>query len=716
MEGTVTPPPTKPATPDTLTRPKQTSLAGYRSGNLALSRTAVLNDLGAIPQVSLDYFKSAALPPLHAEIGIAEIKTSLEASQVLSRDSGWTAFKKEPKVSGVSEEQAFGPLSAVFEAIVSEAGRVAHTSARLEFVSRPAHSPRSDRSNSTRPDAYLLLVEKKSVGVQEAKKNEAEGSDHDSWDDIAVSFEFKKGDGTAEREDDDKKVIWSLHHIMRSDPCRRATFGVTIENTQTRFWFTCRAVTLVSKSFNFLTEPEHLIHFFCALAFAKDHELGWDPTIRRVCVEGKTQYIITVHSENGGTIEYQTTNVIFDFGADGVTGRGTRVFEVYPTPRDGKLDAEPVVLKDSWRECDRDREDKILQKIFGDLRELKGIEAENEARKYFLTVVEAGDVIVNGTVDGTASLLHASDLPADCPSYALPVDGKRKAKPTRSSEGLPPSFSCVSGATNHSKIHHRIHFRLVFQEICTPIYKLQRLDTVFQTLQDIRKALEILHSVDWVHRDVSATNSLRAGEVGKLADLEYAKRMNDTNRHGIRTGTVNFMACEVEGQTYLFKPPGFFDEVYSPPFRFNPLHDMESLWWIQTWILYYHVDQPRSQRSSKQEDYSKNLFPGQLKVRFYEFSDNLDLRILPPRFKPAGRQVAMMHGKLKLAYIESEKCLPQEPPAYVAPLESLHAIFREHLATAVEDSKDVILFIPTDKRPNPEDSTHETRGEKRPKV
>ncbi|KAI6000173.1 hypothetical protein F5J12DRAFT_951389 [Pisolithus orientalis] len=594
MERTVMLPPTKPTTPDTLTRPKQTSLTGYHSGDLALSRMAVLNDLGAIPQVSLDYFKSAALPPLHAEISIAEIKTStsLEASQVLSQDSGWTAFKKEPKVSGVSEEQVFGPLSAVFEAIV---------------------------------------MEKKSVGMQEAKKNEAKGSDHDSWDDIAVSFEFKKGDGTAECKDDDKKVIWSLHHIMHSNPCCHATFGVTIENTQMRFWFTCWAVMLISKSFSFLTEPENLIHFFCALVFAKDHELRWDPTIWRVCVKGKTQYIITVHSENGGTIKYQTMNVISNFGTDGVMGLGSWVFEVYPMPRDGKLNMEP---------------DKILQKIFGDLWELKGIEAENEARKYFLTVVEAGDVIVNGTVDGTTSLLHTSDLPADCPSYALPVDGKWKAKPTR------------------------IHFHLVFQEVCTPIYKLQHLDTMFQTLQDIHEALEILHSVDWVHHDVSATNSSHV-------DMRSAQDM--------LKGTMNFMACEVEGQTYLFKPPGFFNEVYSPPFRFNPLHNMESLWWIQMCILYYHVDQPHGQWSSKQEDYSKDLFPRQLKVHFYEFSNNLDLHILPPHFKPAGRQVAMMHGELKLAYIESEKCLPQEPLAYVAPLEGLHTIFREHLVTAVED-------------------------------
>ncbi|KAF8874609.1 hypothetical protein BD779DRAFT_1566008, partial [Infundibulicybe gibba] len=36
---------------------------------------------------------------------------------------------------------------------------------------------------------------------------------------------------------DVEKIIWSLHHIMREDARRRFTFGITIEDTQTRFWF-----------------------------------------------------------------------------------------------------------------------------------------------------------------------------------------------------------------------------------------------------------------------------------------------------------------------------------------------------------------------------------------------------------------------------------------------------------------------------------------------
>ncbi|KIN96017.1 hypothetical protein M404DRAFT_1007053 [Pisolithus tinctorius Marx 270] len=141
---------------DTFTKPKHTSLAGYRSGDLVVGRTAVLNDLGEIPQVSLEYFKSAVLPPLRGQIDISKIKTSLEGAEAWSRHSGWTAIK-EPNLSGVSEEETFETLSKVFDAVVREAGKVASTPATLRFSSRPSHSPLSDHSNATRPEQRRKL-------------------------------------------------------------------------------------------------------------------------------------------------------------------------------------------------------------------------------------------------------------------------------------------------------------------------------------------------------------------------------------------------------------------------------------------------------------------------------------------------------------------------------------------------------------------------------
>ncbi|KAI6140067.1 hypothetical protein EDD17DRAFT_1499893 [Pisolithus thermaeus] len=586
MQKERTPPQKAIPTPDTVPRPKETSSREYRSGDLKLGRSAVLRDLGEIPSVSLEYFKSAALPPLRQQIDVTQIKESLQRDATVwsGELQRWAKFKTDPKKSGESEDETFKPLSEVFDAVVREASKTASTPAKLRFASRPSEAPISERTNSTRPDAYLLLVDKKSVDIPEDKAHTGKKLP-DSWDNITVSFEYKKGNGDTDRKD----VIWSLHHIMRGDPCRRATFGVTIENTEMRFWFTCRAVTLVSKSFNFCTEPEHLIYFFCSLAFAEDHELGWDPTIQRVGVGGKIQYNIAVRTDEEKDLVYQTTRVISDYSADALSGRGTRVFEARLICLNGTSvkDAKPVVLKDSWREGDRDREDIILNQIFADLQNHKGPEQEEEARKYFLTVLAAGNVMVDGNIDNTDRLLRESDLPPDRSSYRLPVDEVPKQKPIRSGEGLTPTFPFVPCSAEHSKVPHRTHSRLVFREVCQPLYELRTLDTVFATLEDARKALQFLHSVGWVHRDVSGGNVLRWDKLGKLADLEYAKHMNSNTSHEVRTGTLDFMACEVEAQKYLFQPHGLlpYDDDDSTPFRFNPLHDMESVWWIATWTL-----------------------------------------------------------------------------------------------------------------------------------
>ncbi|KAI6017109.1 hypothetical protein EDC04DRAFT_2902739 [Pisolithus marmoratus] len=615
---------------------------------------------GEILSVSLEYFKSAVLPPLREQLDIAKIKDSLQWDPQgwIQGAQGWAAVQNE-LITRISEEKTFEPISDFFEAVVRQARKAVNTPTKFGFATRRVESPISERSDATRPNAYLLLADKQRFDAQERNKNDNKNSNLNSWDDIAVSFEFKNDDGDVEYEDVDTRIIRSLHHIMSSDPCRRATFGVTIDNADMKFWFTCRAVTLVSKPFDLRREPEHLIHFFCSVAFANDHELGWDPTIRRVCVGGEFQYDIAVNTDEGKVLVYETTRVIFDFTADTLRGPGSRVFEVRLKSQDGKLvkDAELAILKDSWRDCDRDREDTILEQIFADLRNHKGIEQANEARKYFLTVLAAGNVMVDGKIDGADSLLRISDLPADCTSYPLSVD--ELSTPARTGEGLSPSFPCVRGSAKQSRLHHKIHSRLVFKDVCQPMYELRSLDTVFETFEDARTALQFLHSVKWVHCNVSAGNVLRVGRIGKLADLEYAKRIESETIHDVRTGMLGFVACEVEAQIYLFKgyrpkPKG---QAWKPSFRFNPLHDVESIWWIATWVLYYHVDQDGSQPTTDQSTWFNKFFPGRPDSlsRMGAFLDHVDCEVLPTSFHPAAHEAEEMHQELKMAYFNSEK-------------------------------------------------------------
>jgi len=39
---------------------------------------------------------------------------------------------------------------------------------------------------------------------------------------------------------------------MRDDVRRRASFGMTVENSTTRVWFCCRSSVVVSEAFNFI--------------------------------------------------------------------------------------------------------------------------------------------------------------------------------------------------------------------------------------------------------------------------------------------------------------------------------------------------------------------------------------------------------------------------------------------------------------------------------
>ncbi|KAI6027777.1 hypothetical protein BKA83DRAFT_4233424, partial [Pisolithus microcarpus] len=83
---------------------------------------------------------------------------------------------------------------------------------------------------------------------------------------------------------------------------------------------------------------------------------------------------------------------ISDFNADALSDRGTRVLEARLEIQDKKLvkNAEPGLLMDSWTDCDRNREDEILEQIFADSRKKQGIEQEAEAREYLFTVLAAG--------------------------------------------------------------------------------------------------------------------------------------------------------------------------------------------------------------------------------------------------------------------------------------------------------------------------------------
>lgn len=178
----------------------------FRSGDSTKRKTVVFKDLQYIPVVSIKYFKDAILPKTPIT-NIANVRDSLIKSSLWTEDKGWARFYSEPgedsepreyplpEPSNDSrlEEVVFEGVGRVFDDVVKAAKQVSpQLLPTLELISEPSKSPSSHRLNTARPDAYLLMKQRKSIPKDPT-------DDQDSWDDIAVSFEFKKHTGSADR-------------------------------------------------------------------------------------------------------------------------------------------------------------------------------------------------------------------------------------------------------------------------------------------------------------------------------------------------------------------------------------------------------------------------------------------------------------------------------------------------------------------------------------
>ncbi|KIM84023.1 hypothetical protein PILCRDRAFT_6867 [Piloderma croceum F 1598] len=86
-----------------------------------------------------------------------------------------------------------------------------------------------------------------------------------NWDDIAPS-----ATSALDTMDD------SPQYVMRSDMCRRFTFGFTIENTEMWIWFCCCSMVVGKECVQDYTS---LVTFVLAVPSARRVEPGWDLTV-----------------------------------------------------------------------------------------------------------------------------------------------------------------------------------------------------------------------------------------------------------------------------------------------------------------------------------------------------------------------------------------------------------------------------------------------------
>ncbi|KAL1684178.1 hypothetical protein EV122DRAFT_285913 [Schizophyllum commune] len=153
--------------------------------------------------------------------------------------------------------------------------------------------------------------------------------------------------------------------------------------------------------------------------------------------------------------------------------------------------------------------------------------------------------------------------------------------------------------------------------------------------------------VGYCHHDMSPFNILELDGQGVLADFEYVTHSSQLQaRRGARMGTANFMAVEVMLGTHLIpkrvhaKSAASLRELaknrqkgiqQSDPWKYSPVHDLESVWWIALWLLCRHTVEPPPKQSEYQAEEHKSLyiqiFPGTMNAgqrqRFLTEEDEL---------------------------------------------------------------------------------------------
>lgn len=256
--------------------------------------------------------------------------------------------------------------------------------------------------------------------------------------------------------------------------------------------------------------------------------------------------------------------------------------------------------------------------------------------------------------------------------------------------------------------------------------------------------LNIFHRAGWVHRDISAGNVfLHERTCFKLGDLEFAKKMGKDGEHDVRTvsiiytspllslnsrskGTLDFMAFEVENQEYLYLPdgsknkPGFFYH--------NSLHELESVWWLATWFLFFHHPSEQAHENLKgQKDALDALFPRRLTDfhRFQFFSEDGKfqnaIQCLHADIRGPGADLEKLRTSLKAAYKDFEVYLvePSAPRHIQAfsgnPLSNIHDVFKSKLkeiCRAYQNNDITLVRLHGQKRRHSENSEDSARGKR----
>lgn len=287
--------------------------------------------------------------------------------------------------------------------------------------------------------------------------------------------------------------------------------------------------------------------------------MGLDESIRCIWDGRQTtipQYLITVRSDHSNAVkQYQTIRLISSVGTEAIRGRGTRMWEVKEVKK-GKLVGASRMLKDLWIDSDRPREDAVIKKIFHDAKRLENTEDRYTLQQSFLEPIIAGDVWIGNDVDSTIDRRPGAHRPSRFNLIRPPVTYNTDSSASSSTEAISPPTKPFSGEQAKRPItyHSKTHYRIVFAEVCEVLHEMTSLPDILYTLCKVSEGmfhvppahlplinhavLRLFHKLGWVHRNLSSGNIMLVGDVVKISNLEFCKKMDevgDDRPRNIRT-------------------------------------------------------------------------------------------------------------------------------------------------------------------------------------
>ncbi|PVF99594.1 hypothetical protein CPB86DRAFT_281951 [Serendipita vermifera] len=372
---------------------------------------------------------------------------------------------------------------------------------------------------------------------------------------------LKSQNQVIDRKANTAKLLWNMNHKMSVDPRCRHIAGLTIEGTQTRFWHCDRSVVAASEAFDFVKEPEHLIHILLALGGSTEIDLGLDPTIK--CIQrnpmtGEKVSSSTEHADGKASIPpaertyhitvtpgeatewiFETVRLLSDSSVTSIYSHGTRVWEVVEV---GDPLKEKRVLKDSWPEANTKPEGDIVEEIHGRLKNqpekldhLPSILNHGTVHFSNIGADDTSDLIRRGLIWVERKRLPLLETFDGCSLYSSGLPVKRK-NPPLFDRG---EFDNKREYLNHERLTEakdipRQHRRLVHAESPGIAFNnLINYDQILTALAGALQACQSIFSAGYVHRNISSSNVMLSanGSKGILIDFEHVKAFKEPSPH-----------------------------------------------------------------------------------------------------------------------------------------------------------------------------------------